>query len=155
MDWSIRFCFSFIFNFFSKTLTVALIAVCEGQALDIEYEELNNISEKEYLDMIDLKTGHMLGLSAQLGGILSEVSINNQDDNQRESKKDIIEVEGVIKEARPNAMFDVELANGHKVLATISGKMKMNYIRILLGDRVLVELSPYDLSRGRITYRFR
>ena len=52
-------------------------------------------------------------------------------------------------------MFDVELANGHKVLATISGKMKMNYIRILLGDRVLVELSPYDLSRGRITYRFR
>ena len=84
-----------------------------------------------------------------------EVSANQQEDNQRENKKDIIEVEGVIKEARPNAMFDVELANGHKVLATISGKMKMNYIRILLGDRVLVELSPYDLSRGRITYRFR
>ena len=81
--------------------------------------------------------------------------VNIPDDNQKESKKDIIEVEGVIKEARPNAMFEVELANGHKVLATISGKMKMNYIRILLGDRVLVELSPYDLSRGRITYRFR
>ena len=85
----------------------------------------------------------------------TDESVNITDDNQKESKKDIIEVEGVIKEARPNAMFEVELANGHKVLATISGKMKMNYIRILLGDRVLVELSPYDLSRGRITYRFR
>ncbi|PZC40987.1 MAG: translation initiation factor IF-1 [Chloroflexi bacterium] len=84
-------------------------------------------------------------------------SIKDSDDNANasDSKKDIIEVEGIIKEARPNAMFEVELANGHKVLATISGKMKMNYIRILLGDRVLVDLSPYDLSRGRITYRFR
>lgn len=70
-------------------------------------------------------------------------------------RKEVIEVEGVIKEARPNAMFLVELANGHQVLAGISGRMRMNYIRILLGDRVLVELSPYDLSRGRITYRFR
>ncbi|MEI6136104.1 MAG: translation initiation factor IF-1 [Chloroflexota bacterium] len=70
-------------------------------------------------------------------------------------KKEVIEVEGVIREARPNAMFDVELANAHHVLAGISGRMRMNYIRILLGDRVLVELSPYDLSRGRITYRFR
>ena len=84
-------------------------------------------------------------------------SIKDSGDNANasDSKKDIIEVEGIIKEARPNAMFEVELANGHKVLATISGKMKMNYIRILLGDRVLVDLSPYDLSRGRITYRFR
>ncbi len=74
----------------------------------------------------------------------------------REKKdKEVIEVEGVIKEALPNAMFDVELPNGHHVLAGISGRMRMNYIRILLGDRVLVELSPYDLSRGRITYRFR
>ena len=85
----------------------------------------------------------------------TDESVNITDDNQKESKKDIIEVEGVIKDARPNAMFEVELANEHKVLATISGKMKMNHIRILLGDRVLVELSPYDLSRGRITYRFR
>lgn len=74
----------------------------------------------------------------------------------REKKeKEVIEVEGVVKEALPNAMFDVELPNGHHVLAGISGRMRMNYIRILLGDRVLVELSPYDLSRGRITYRFR
>jgi translation initiation factor IF-1 len=74
----------------------------------------------------------------------------------REPKeKEVIEVEGIVREARPNAMFDVELANGHHVLAGISGRMRMNYIRILLGDRVLVELSPYDLSRGRITYRFR
>jgi len=70
-------------------------------------------------------------------------------------KKEVIEVEGVVKDALPNAMFDVELANGHHVLAGISGRMRMNYIRTLLGDRVLVELSPYDLSRGRITYRFR
>ena len=70
-------------------------------------------------------------------------------------KKDTIEIEGVAVESLPNAMFRVELPNGHKVLAHISGKMRMNYIRILPGDRVLVELSPYDLSRGRITYRFK
>lgn len=70
-------------------------------------------------------------------------------------KKEVIEVEGVVRDALPNAMFDVELPNGHHVLARVSGRMQMHYIRILLGDRVLVELSPYDLSRGRITYRFR
>jgi len=71
------------------------------------------------------------------------------------AKKETIEVEGVAVESLPNAMFRVELANGHKVLAHISGKIRMHYIRILPGDRVLVELSPYDLSRGRITYRFK
>ena len=70
-------------------------------------------------------------------------------------KKDAIEVEGTVAEPLPNAMFRVELDNGHKVLAHISGKMRMHYIRILPGDRVLVELSPYDLSRGRIVYRYR
>lgn len=70
-------------------------------------------------------------------------------------KKEAIEVEGVAVESLPNAMFRVELANGHKVLAHISGKIRLHYIRILPGDRVLVELSPYDLSRGRITYRFK
>ncbi len=69
------------------------------------------------------------------------------------SKQDAIEVEGKVIEPLPNAMFWVELKNGHKVLAHISGKMRMNFIRILPGDRVTVELSPYDLSRGRITYR--
>ena len=69
-------------------------------------------------------------------------------------KKESIEVEGRIVEALPNAMFRVELPTGHKVLAHISGKMRVHYIRILPGDRVLVELSPYDLNRGRITYRF-
>lgn len=68
-------------------------------------------------------------------------------------KKEAIEVEGTVREALPNAMFWVELANGHRVLAHISGRMRMHYIRILPGDRVLIELSPYDLSRGRITYR--
>jgi translation initiation factor IF-1 len=71
------------------------------------------------------------------------------------TKKETIEVEGVVSESLPNAMFRVELANGHKVLAHISGKMRVNYIRILPGDRVLIELSPYDLSRGRVTYRFK
>jgi translation initiation factor IF-1 len=69
-------------------------------------------------------------------------------------KKEAIEVEGTVVESLPNAMFRVELPNGHRVLAHISGKIRKHYIRILLGDRVLIELSPYDLSRGRITYRF-
>lgn len=68
-------------------------------------------------------------------------------------KEEPIEVEGEVIEPLPNAMFKVELDNGHEVLAHVSGKMRMNYIRILPGDRVTVELSPYDLSRGRITYR--
>lgn len=68
-------------------------------------------------------------------------------------KKEAIEVEGTVVEALPNAMFWVELANGHKVLAHISGRMRMHYIKILPGDKVLIELSPYDLKRGRITYR--
>ena len=70
-------------------------------------------------------------------------------------KKDAIEVEGTVVEPLPNAMFRVELDNNHRVLAHISGKMRMHYIRILPGDRVLVELSPYDLSRGRIVYRYK
>jgi translation initiation factor IF-1 len=68
-------------------------------------------------------------------------------------KKEAIEVEGIVLESLPNAMFRVELPNGHKVLAHISGKIRLHYIKILPGDKVLIELSPYDLSRGRITYR--
>lgn len=69
------------------------------------------------------------------------------------SKEDVIEVEGKVAEALPNAMFQVELENGHRILAHISGKLRMNFIRILPGDKVTVELSPYDLTRGRITWR--
>lgn len=69
------------------------------------------------------------------------------------SKEELIEVEGIVKEALPNAMFRVELENKHRVLAHISGKIRKNFIRILPGDSVKVELSPYDLTRGRITYR--
>lgn len=69
------------------------------------------------------------------------------------AKKDIIEVEGKVVEALPNAMFHVELENGHKILAHVSGRLRMHYIRILPGDRVTVELSPYDLTRGRIVWR--
>src|SRR6476619_8216161 len=71
------------------------------------------------------------------------------------AKDDAIEVEGTVVEPLPNAMFRVELENGHKVLAHISGKMRMHYIRVLPGDRVRVELSPYDLTRGRVVYRYR
>lgn len=74
---------------------------------------------------------------------------------RRISKDDIIEVEGRVIEPLPNAMFRVELENGHKVLAHVSGKLRMHFIRILPGDRVTVELSPYDLTRGRITYRLK
>jgi translation initiation factor IF-1 len=70
-------------------------------------------------------------------------------------KKDTIEVEATVTEPLPNAMFRVQLANGHKVLAHISGKIRRHFIKILTGDKVLVELSPYDLARGRITYRFK
>jgi translation initiation factor IF-1 len=82
----------------------------------------------------------------------------NREDRAKNSetpKEEAIEVEGTIVEPLPNAMFRVELANGHKVLAHVSGKIRMNFIRILPGDRVLVELSPYDLTHGRITYRYK
>ena len=69
------------------------------------------------------------------------------------SKQDMIEIEGTVVEALPNAMFQVEIENGHRVLAHISGKLRMNFIRILPGDKVTIELSPYDLSKGRIIWR--
>ena len=71
------------------------------------------------------------------------------------SKQDAIQLEGKVLEPLPNAMFNVELENGHTILCTISGKIRMNYIRILHGDKVDVEISPYDLQRGRITYRYK
>ena len=74
-------------------------------------------------------------------------------DEEPQSKEEKIEVEGTIVEALPNTMFRVQLDNGHEVLAYLSGRMRKYYIRVLLGDRVVVELSPYDLTRGRITYR--
>ncbi len=71
------------------------------------------------------------------------------------SKQDVIEMEGKVLDALPNAMFKVELENGHQILAHVSGKIRMNFIRILPGDRVTIEMSPYDLTRGRIIYRFK
>jgi translation initiation factor IF-1 len=76
-------------------------------------------------------------------------------EHEEMAKDDVIEVEGTVVETLPNAMFKVELENGHVVLAHVSGKIRMNFIRILPGDKVTVELSPYDLNRGRITYRFK
>ena len=71
------------------------------------------------------------------------------------AKQDVIELEGTVLDTLPNAMFKVEVENGHEILAHVSGKIRMNYIRILPGDKVTVEMSPYDLSRGRITYRYK
>ena len=71
------------------------------------------------------------------------------------SKQDVLEVEGTLLEALPNGMFQVQLVNGHTILAHISGKIRMNFIKILPGDKVTVELTPYDLNRGRITYRYK
>ena len=71
------------------------------------------------------------------------------------SKSDVIEIEGKVVEALPNAMFSVELPNGHKIMAHISGKMRMHYIKILPGDKVKVEMSPYDLTKGRISFRYK
>jgi translation initiation factor IF-1 len=96
--------------------------------------------------------------------VLAKATANQHDTNQdyaRRSAEDMpkkdgaIEIEGTVVETLPNAFFRVELDNGHKVLAHISGKMRMHYIRILPDDRVVVELSPYDLSRGRIVYRYK
>ncbi|HDJ3509132.1 TPA: translation initiation factor IF-1 [Staphylococcus aureus] len=71
------------------------------------------------------------------------------------AKQDVIELEGTVLDTLPNAMFKVELENGHEILAHVSGKIRMNYIRMLPGDKVTVEMSPYDLTRGRITYRYK
>ncbi|MFG6173036.1 translation initiation factor IF-1 [Staphylococcus aureus] len=71
------------------------------------------------------------------------------------AKQDVIELEGTVLDTLPNAMFKVELENGNEILAHVSGKIRMNYIRILPGDKVTVEMSPYDLTRGRITYRYK
>jgi len=78
-----------------------------------------------------------------------------KDKDKGQDKEDIIEIEGTVVEPLPNAMFRVELDNGHRVLAHVSGKLKLNFIRILTGDKVRLELSPYDLTRGRITYRLK
>ena len=83
--------------------------------------------------------------SSQAGGLQSLMA----------NKLDVIEVRGTVIEPLPNAMFRVELENGHKILAHVSGKMRMHFIRILPGDKVLVEISPYDLTRGRIVYRYK
>jgi translation initiation factor IF-1 len=86
---------------------------------------------------------------------LRAAEYRSKEDPLPKPKEDAILLEGVVIEPLPNAMFRVELENGHKVLAHISGKMRMHYIRILPGDKVQVELTPYDLTRGRITYRYK
>ena len=95
----------------------------------------------------------MLTLSRRLRDIVVKNRAKRIKGVLRLSKDDVIEVEGTVLEKLPNAMFQVELENGHKILAHISGKLRMNFIRILPGDKVLVEMSPYDLAKGRIIWR--
>ena len=83
------------------------------------------------------------------------IGVLSESDGHVTKREDAIELEGTVIEPLPNAMFKVQLENGHEVLAHISGKIRMNYIRILPGDKVVLELSPYDLTRGRITYRYK
>ena len=87
--------------------------------------------------------------------IFSNTIFDYKKGDETMAKDDVIEIEGKVLETLPNAMFKVELENGHTVLAHVSGKIRMHFIRILPGDKVTVELSPYDLTRGRITYRFK
>ena len=94
-------------------------------------------------------------MPSQTGRRKKKKKKEDEEVQERKPKEDVIEVSGVVLEPLPNAMFRVELENEHKVLAHISGKMRMHFIRILPGDKVLVELSPYDLTRGRITSRYK
>jgi translation initiation factor IF-1 len=89
------------------------------------------------------------------GPTVEDTRRNSYRSGDMPKKEGVIEIEGTVVEALPNAMFRVELSNGHKVLAHISGKMRQHYIRIIPEDRVVVELSPYDLTRGRIVYRYK
>ena len=96
-----------------------------------------------------------MGLGYRLKSKLEVRVPKNKEKASSSGKEEGIQVEGSVIEPLPNAMFRVELDNGHRVLAHISGKMRMHYIRILPGDRVLIELSPYDLTRGRVVYRYK
>jgi len=99
------------------------------------------------------KQGDTTGVTAMTGKIVLSTTFNAGNMHQKMAKEEAIKIEGVIKKALPNAMFTVELDNGHEILGHISGKMRKHYIRLNPGDRVVVELSPYDLSKGRITFR--
>src|SRR5690625_1856735 len=104
-----------------------------------------------------LKTGRVTNskLRFTIAKLKSEVVTDLKKGDHMMAKEEAIEVEGTVMETLPNAMFNVELENGHTVLAHVSGKIRMHFIRILPGDKVTVELSPYDLTRGRITYRYK
>ena len=95
----------------------------------------------------------ILDIVCAIGKLYHETSQNHSKMEEKMAKEDVIEVEGTVLETLPNTNFKVELENGHQILAHISGKLRMNYIKILPGDKVKVELSPYDLTRGRITWR--
>jgi translation initiation factor IF-1 len=104
---------------------------------------------------IECSTGPGVPQSSIVCGVVTRVAKKNKEKSSSSAKEEGIQVEGTVTETLPNAMFRVKLENSHEVLAHISGKMRMHYIRILPGDKVLVELSPYDLTRGRVVYRYK
>lgn len=116
-----------------------------------------NILEKPTIAAILVSdfTLFTLTCSVDFGTICADFFLLNRGYRQRMAKEDVIEMQGTVLETLPNTMFRVELENGHVVIAHISGKMRKNYIRILTGDKVTVELTPYDLSKGRIVFRSR
>ena len=105
--------------------------------------------------LIECSIGPGVPQSRIVSGVVTRVAKKNKEKSSSSAKEEGIQVEGTVTETLPNAMFRVKLENSHEVLAHISGKMRMNYIRILPGDKVLIELSPYDLTRGRVVYRYR
>ena len=121
-----------------------------GSPLTVSSEQVRCAREEAPQSGPTRSTGHLTGGSRATGRHPFQQIVEDMP-----KKEGVIELEGTITEALPNAMFRVELSNGHKVLAHISGKMRQHYIRILPEDRVVVELSPYDLTRGRIVYRYK
>ena len=147
-------------NYFVVTgLTGAAAEICDGRLHRLEKPKRKNFRHlaptTKILTSQSMATNRLLrnALAAFPAAVPKSYNSVNQRGGCEMSKQDVIEIEGTVVEALPNAMFQVELQNGHKILAHISGKLRMNFIRILPGDKVTVEMSPYDLTRGRITWR--
>ena len=130
-----------------------LVTVCDGKERPVDRPKSKNIRHVEYVgaSLSEAETATNRALKKALARLDAEINGNTQEVTM--SKQDMIEIEGTVVESLPNATFQVELENGHKILAHISGKLRMNYIKILPGDKVTVEMSPYDLTKGRITWR--
>ena len=149
-----------------RTESEARIFIADGISYSVEKPKKKNVKhlQRTLMNLEDVAGRVAGGKPLDNGWLIQKVSaiLDNSDTSWRQggggycmAKEEVIEVKGKVVEPLPNAMFQVELENGHKILAHVSGKMRMHFIRILPGDRVLLQLSPYDLTRGRITYRYK